>query len=157
MIEFYLKIIYSILRRILELVGTNWTKERKYKWWPVDNFNKACGRVEAKQDRLTFSNIGGVFVIICVGILCSCIALYIEFVYFKHKLRYSVDPNPGQIEADRRKSNMPTDEIHLRCGPEIIQRGNSNYNSPYNWKRVQQRMRKSLPHLFAEVHHDHGN
>lgn len=141
----------------MELIGTNWTKERKYKWWPVDNFNKACGRVEAKQDRLTFSNIGGVFVIICVGILSSCIALYIEFVYFKHKLRYSVDPNPIQIKEDRSKANIPTDEICLRSGSENTQCENSNYDSPYKWKRVQQRMRKSLPHLFADVHHEHEN
>lgn len=141
--------LYSTYNRILELIGSNWIKERKLKWWPVDSYNKACGRVEAKQDRLTLSNIGGVFVIICVGILCSCFALYFEFIYFKHKLRCTVDPIAIEDDCIEPESQQQITNIE--------QYDETEATSPYNWKCVQQRIGKSLPHLFAEVHHEHKN
>lgn len=68
--------------RIHELEQTNWLNSRKAIWWPIEKETN-CG--EKHLAGLTLSNIGGVFALICFGIVCSSIALAIEYVYFKRK------------------------------------------------------------------------
>lgn len=73
------------------------------KWWPEKEKLKRCGIAEQtygserKYDSLTIQNIGGFFTVIFTGILCSCVALFFEYIHFKHKRRAIAD-NPNSIE-----------------------------------------------------------
>lgn len=118
-------------------------KELILKWWPEKEKLKRCGLTEKtygserKYDSLTIQNIGGFFTVIFTGILCSCVALFFEYIHFKHKRGDTNHSN--SIEAT--DIVPPNSTVTRRGGTLMVNRSIRPRTS------VTLKSRKSLPYF----------
>lgn len=117
----------------------NWLQIHKSKWWPIET-ETICG--EKHLAGLTISNIGGVFMMICVGIACSCIILLYEYLYFKNKYKQKNRYLNQSINTSM--FEIPT-EISTNCNITITD------TATRKAKSIRKRSKPIILHTFAEI------
>lgn len=56
----------------------------KDKWW---NIHRKCDKEDDQSAGISIRNIGGVFIVIFVGIGLACVALVVEYYYYRDRSR----------------------------------------------------------------------
>lgn len=70
---------------ILQLLNQRVLEGLKEKWWNKNPDKVVCDDSEKDSDGISIANIGGVFIVIFIGIVLSCITLIFEYWYYKQK------------------------------------------------------------------------
>lgn len=106
---------------IIQMFNDRTLEHLKEQWWEYNEDNKHCIDFRKSSDGIAINNIGGVFIVIFIGIVVACIALVVEYWYFKGK-KYRGPPGVGpgnsvQVKMyGNRQSVMPPPGQKLPIG-----------------------------------------
>lgn len=68
----------------MRLNDEKWLQMNVDKWWNSNPNNQHCSKVDESQSGIIIGDIGGIFVLICVGIIAAFVTLIYEFFYFNY-------------------------------------------------------------------------
>jgi ionotropic glutamate receptor len=98
---------------ILKLLNERTLESLKEKHW--DPFRRWCEDTKKSSDGISIHNIGGVFIVIFIGVVLSCITLVFEYLFLR-----------------RKKKNNQTPVTNMTTNPNGQQMPQNSYNHLFN-------------------------
>lgn len=69
--------------RLIHLLNKRFLEKLKEEWWNSEPYKRKCTKPADQSEGISIENIGGVFIVIFVGVVLSCISLGYEYCVYK--------------------------------------------------------------------------